>query len=107
MPACEADYQKFTSKDAVLATISVDSKPTHLAYAEKIGVKSYPILADFHPKGDVGRKYGVYLEDKGIDARATVVVGRDGKVKWVKVNDLGAQRENAEILSACGTTAKA
>lgn len=91
----------------MLVAISVDSKPTQIAYTEKMGVKSYPILADFHPKGDVGRKYGLHLEDKGIDARATVVVGKDGRVKWVKVNDLGAQRENAEILSACGTTAKA
>ncbi len=87
--------------------ISVDSKPTNIAYANSMGVKSYPILADFHPKGDVGRKFGLYLEDKGIDCRATVVVGKDGNVKWVKVNDLGVQRENGEILSACGTTAKA
>ena len=91
----------------MLVAISVDSKPTHVAYASSLGVQSYPILADFHPKGEVGKKYGVYLEDKGIDARATVVVGRDGKVKWAKVNDLGVQRENAEILSACGAGAKA
>ena len=87
--------------------ISIDSKPTNVAYANSLGVKSYPILADFHPKGEVGKKYGVYLEDKGIDARATIVVGKDGKVKWTKVNDLGIQRENSEILSACGAGAKA
>ena len=46
-------------------------------------------------------------EDKGIDARATIVVGKDGNVKWTKVNDLGIQRENSEILSACGAGAKA
>ena len=91
----------------MLVAISVDSKPTNIAYANSISVKSYPILADFHPKGEVGRKYGVYLEDKGIDARATIVVGKDGKVKWAKVNDLGTQRENSEILSACGAGAKA
>ena len=87
--------------------ISVDSKPTNIAYANSMGIKSFPILADFHPKGEVGRKYGLYLEDKGIDARATVVVGKDGKVKWVKVNDLGVQRVNTEILGACSTGAKA
>ncbi len=74
--------------------------PTNKAFAEKLGVKSYAFLSDFHPKGDVSRKYGVYLEDKGISARATVVVGKDGKVKWVKVNDLPAQRANDEILKA-------
>lgn len=63
-------------------------------------MKNYAFLSDFHPKGDVSRKYGVYLEEKGISARATVVVGKDGKVKWVKVNDLAAQRVNDEILKA-------
>ena len=87
--------------------ISVDSKPTNIAYANSMGIKSFSILADFHPKGDVGRKYGLYMEDKGIDARATVVIGRDGKVKWVKVNDLGTQRVNSEILGACSSGAKA
>lgn len=87
--------------------ISVDAKPTNIAFANSMGIKNFAILSDFHPKGEVGRKYGVYLEDKGIDARATVVIGKDGKVKWVKVNDLGTQRENAGILGACSTGAKA
>ncbi len=42
------------------------------------------------------------MEDKGISARATIVVGKDGKVKWAKVNELGAQRTNDEIVKACG-----
>jgi alkyl hydroperoxide reductase subunit AhpC len=87
--------------------ISVDSKPTNIAYANAMGITSFPILADFHPKGEVGRKYGLYLEDKGIDARATVVVGKDGRVTWIKVNDLGTQRTNTEILGACSAGAKA
>lgn len=61
----------------------------------------YAILSDFHPKGEVSKKYGVYLEDKGISARATVVVGKDGRVKWCKVNELPAQRRNDEIVKAC------
>lgn len=91
----------------MLVAISVDSKPTNIAYANSMGIKSYNILADFHPKGEVGKKYGVYMEDKGINARATIVIGKDGKVKWAKVNDLGAQRTNDEILGACSTGAKA
>lgn len=63
-------------------------------------MKNYAILSDFHPKGEVARKYGLYLDEKGIAARATVVVGKDGKVKWIKVNDLAVQRTNEEILKA-------
>ncbi len=98
--ACETDYTRFSDQDALVVMISVDAKPSQVAFAEKLGIKSLPILADFHPKGDVGRKYGVYLEDKGIHARATVVVGKDGKVKWSKVNEIGVQRVNDEILGA-------
>lgn len=82
--------------------VSVDSVPTNKAFAESLKVTKYAILSDFHPKGDVSKKFGVYLDDKGISARATVVVGKDGKVKWVKVNDLPAQRQNEEILKSCG-----
>ena len=96
--ACETDYKKFADKGAVLAMVSVDAKPSNQAFAEKLSAKTLPILSDFHPKGEVGKKYGVYMEDKGIHARATVVVGKDGKVKWVKVNELGVQRTHDEIL---------
>ena len=105
--ACETDYVAFADKDVLLAMISVDAKPSQAAFAEKLGIKSLPILADFHPKGEVGSKYGVYMADKGIHARATVVVGKDGKVKWVKVNELGVQRVNGEILGAAQGARKA
>jgi len=90
--------------DAQVLGISVDSVPCHKAFAEKLGGLHYPLLSDFHPKGEVARKYGVYLEDKGIAARATIVVGKDGIVKWVKVNDLDQQRDNDEIVQAIKET---
>ena len=50
----------------------MDSKPTQIAYTEKMGVKSYPVLADFHPKGDVGRKYGVAVSNGSVALDASV-----------------------------------
>ncbi len=90
--------------DAQVLGISVDSVPTLKAFAEKLGGISYPLLADFHPKGAVASKYGVYLDDQGFTARATIVVGKDGIVKWVKVNDLGQQRSDDEIVEAIRQT---
>ncbi|MBN4071901.1 redoxin domain-containing protein [bacterium AH-315-F18] len=100
MPACEADLPKFGDKDTVVFGISIDSVPTNVAYAKSMNLDKVQLLSDFHPKGEVAKKYGVYLEDKGITARASILVGKDGKVKWVKVNDLGDQRDNGEILGA-------
>ena len=69
-----------------------------VAFAEKLGIK-YPLLADFHPKGAVAAQYGLFLEDKGIAARATVVVDKGGKVADVKVQDIPQARNNADILA--------
>ncbi|MCC7539889.1 MAG: redoxin domain-containing protein [Deltaproteobacteria bacterium] len=93
------DLPKFDSADTQVLGISVDSHWVQHAFAKQQGIP-YPLLCDFNPKGAVGAKYGLYLEDKGFDARATVIVDKAGKVAWVKVQDLGAARDDAEILAA-------
>ena len=79
---CFVDSLKlFENLNAQVLGISVDSVWTHKAFAEKLGIK-YPLLADFHPKGEVAKKYGVYLEDKGITARATFVIDKEGTIRY-------------------------
>ena len=53
----------------------------HKAFQEHLGI-TIPLLADFHPKGEVARRYGVYIEERGHDNRALVMIGPDGKVAW-------------------------
>ncbi|HEX2389268.1 MAG TPA: redoxin domain-containing protein [Solirubrobacterales bacterium] len=69
------------SRDATLVGISVDSSPCHAAFREKLGL-TFPLLADFHPKGDVCAAYGAYLEDWGHSNRSLVLVDGDGTVAW-------------------------
>src|ERR1022692_5353121 len=59
------DMKKFEQLDAQVLGLSVDSVWSHKAYAEKMGIH-YSLLADFHPRGAVAARYGVYLADKGI-----------------------------------------
>jgi len=47
----------------------------------------------------VADKYGLYLADKGMTARATVIVDKQGNVAYVKVQGLGEPRSDAEILA--------
>jgi peroxiredoxin len=61
--------------------VSVDSAFAHKAFRRQLGV-SIPLLADFHPKGDVARRFGVYSDDYGVARRALVLVGPDGVVRW-------------------------
>jgi len=66
---------------ATMLGISVDGSFCHRAFQDHLGV-SIPLLADFHPKGEVAKTYGVWTEEYGVAARALVVVGPDGKVAW-------------------------
>ena len=66
---------------ARLYGVSVDSTYSHKAFQEKLGI-TIPLLADFHPKGEVARRFGVYQEERGVSARALVMIGPDGVVQW-------------------------
>ena len=95
------DLGNFDQLDAEVLGVSVDSVWSHKAFAEKMGIK-YSLLADFHPKGAMSEKYGVYLGDKGITGRAIVIVGKDGKVAWVKNYDIPVVPDVKEVAAALG-----
>ena len=99
MPSYEAELADFERYDAQVVGISVDSIPSHVAFAKSIGgIERYPLLADFHPKGEVSRKYGVWKEDKGICERAIVIVDKKGVVRYIDVHDISEAPENAQLL---------
>jgi len=93
------DMKSFETLDAAVLGVSVDSGWSHKAFAEKMGIK-YSLLADFNPRGAMADKYGVYLAEKGITGRAIVIVGKDGKVAWVKNYDIPVVPDVAEVASA-------
>ena len=85
------------SRDVEVLGISVDSLWSHKAFAPQNGI-TYPLLADFHPKGEVSRKYGVYLDDKGFSARTAFIVGKDGKIRDVVTSDIPVARDIAKLI---------
>jgi peroxiredoxin len=64
-----------------LLGISVDGAFCHKAFAKHLGV-TIPLLADFHPKGEVAKAYGIWSEDFGQSGRGLVLVGPEGRVEW-------------------------
>ena len=75
-------YQEVQGEmDARLYGISVDSAFAHKAFQQQLGI-TFPLLADFHPKGEVSKAYGVYIDERGHNHRALVMVGPDLEVKW-------------------------
>ena len=99
MPGYEAENADFERYDAQVVGISVDSVPSHVAFAKSLGgITNYPLLADFHPKGEVSKKYGVWKEDKGICERAIVVVDKEGIVRYIDVHNIAEAPENAQVI---------
>jgi peroxiredoxin len=68
-------------RGAKLYGISVDSAFSHKAFQDHLGI-TFPLLADFHPKGAVSQAYGVYIDERGHNQRALVMIGPDGDVLW-------------------------
>ena len=83
--------------DVEVLGISVDNLWSQRAFAEKVGV-GYPLLADFHPKGDVARKYGVYNEERGVANRTAFIVGKDGKIREIVASEAPVARDIPALL---------
>ena len=69
------------ARGASLVGISVDSVYCHRAFAEKLGT-TIPLLADFHPKGEVCEAYGALIAERGHANRSLVLVDEQGTVAW-------------------------
>jgi peroxiredoxin len=91
------DFPKFTSANAELFGISTDSFFSHKAWADHLELK-HRLLSDFNR--DVVKKYGLYFEPLNCGKRATVIVDKNGKVAYVKVQEIKTAREDKEILDA-------
>lgn len=62
---------------------------------------SFPLLQDFHPKGATAEKYGAFLADKGITDRATVIVDKQGVVRYAVSVTPAGERNPKDLLAEC------
>jgi peroxiredoxin len=69
------------ARGASLVGISVDGPFCHRAFREELNL-TMPLLADFHPKGQVSAAYGAYRKDRGYSSRSLVVIDEEGVVRW-------------------------
>ena len=82
---------------AKLVGISVDSAFCHKAFQEHLGI-TIPLLADFEPKGAVARDYGAYINRRGHNKRALVMIGPDGVVKWSHLSPTPLEIPGANLI---------
>ncbi|HEY0177203.1 MAG TPA: redoxin domain-containing protein [Pedobacter sp.] len=89
----------FEKSDAVLIGISVDSAFSHKAFRENRNYKM-TLLADFEPKGEVAKQYGVYRETDGFTERALFVIDKEGIIRWSYLSPIGVNPGANHIIEA-------
>ena len=84
-------------KGAKLYGISVDSAFAHKAFQHHLGA-TIPLLSDFQPRGAVAQRYGVFIEGRGHNERALVMVGPDGEVLWAHKSSTPLEIPGANLI---------
>jgi peroxiredoxin len=91
-PACsdqlslyESEKSEFERLGVKLIAVSVDSLYSHGAWSVVRGI-SFPLLADFHPKGEVARRYQVYRDSSGFSERALFLIDPLGIIRYKVVS---------------------
>lgn len=95
-----ANEQRYGGADAVVLGISVDSRFAQGAFARALGLESTTLLADFEPKGEVARRYGVYLDQRGHSTRASFVIDKAGIVRHAEVVPTPETPDEDAVLAA-------
>ena len=90
---------EFDRADTQVLGVSIDSIYCHGNWAKSLGGVTFPLLADFHPKGAMAQNYGLYLSDKGITDRATVIIDKNGTVRYAVSVTPAGKREAKDLLA--------
>ena len=97
MPAFEARLKDFEAASTQVMGINTDHIYSHEAWAKSLGGISYPLLGDIHR--EVVKKYGIYWPDLNANYRATFVIDKQGKVRFVERYGKGEIPDPDKILA--------
>jgi peroxiredoxin len=86
----QENLARFVELNAQVLGISVDSVFSHRAFAKDLGGLDFPLLADFHPKGEVTQAYGLWDDYWGVSKRAVILIDTEGIIRSVEVIRKGA-----------------
>lgn len=90
---------QFRELGAELLGISVDGPWCHQAYARQYNIH-FPLVADFHPKGEIAKAYGAYRESEGVAERALFIVDETGAIAWSYCSPIAVNPGADGILDA-------
>ena len=65
-----------------------------------MGGLPFPLLSDFWPHGAVGTAYGVFNDQRGMDARSAFIVDEKGIIRFAQTYAPGTIPESKDLLEA-------
>jgi len=95
----QAVLPEFRKLRAEILGVSVDGAWCHVAFAKDQHIE-FPLLADFEPKGEVARAYGVYMKSHGVAGRGLFVLDESHTIRWSYLSPMGINPGADGILSA-------
>lgn len=105
-PVCSSELPELARRagefdakaDTFVVAMNCDHPASHQRWAESLGGVPYPMLCDLHPHGQISRILGMWLPDESITDRATVIVDRDGIVRYATSVGKNGRRNFDELL---------
>ena len=79
--------------------MSIDPLPSLKGWADFLGGVPFPLLSDFWPHGAVGKAFGIFNDERGIDKRAAYVIDAQGMIRYAKVYPQGTIPTSEELLA--------
>lgn len=93
------NYEEFKKRNVEILQISADPVPSLKGWAEYLGGIPFPLLSDYWPHGEVGKAWGVFNEERGMDKRSAFIVDGQGVVRWSRVYEPGTIPESKELFA--------
>jgi peroxiredoxin len=97
MPAFDKRIRDFEAANTQVLGISTDTPFSHENWAKAVDIKNYPLLSDVHRT--VAKDYGVYWPDWNASTRATFIIDKEGKIRFVETYGKGELPEPDKILA--------
>lgn len=64
-----------------------------------LGGVPFPLLSDYWPHGAVGKAWGVFNDERGLDKRSAYVIDAQGVVRYARVYPQGTIPTSDELLA--------
>lgn len=103
---CDRETRRFNeeasklSDDIIIYTISTDFPMAQKRWCGASGVDKVKVVSDV-VNAEFGEKYGVLIRERRYHRRSVFIVGRDGKLTYVKyLPTLGEEPNYEEVLAA-------